>query len=137
MSNQSKKNPWRVKVTRHHGSGFTRSVKWGRRPHWSTREHRERLVLQKPRRFTWNGDAGTQAMHIKVSRDFLKGAGRERRLLLTDELLHMGIIRSSQCSCSHCQADFDCCGRVIGGPVKVTRLKGRTFLVEQSLFRNV
>lgn len=137
MANSSKQSPWRVKVTNYPGRYMQRSVQWVRQPHWSSREWREAIRPLAVNRQQWDGLDGNAVRHIKLSRDFIKAAGRNLRLLVCQELLERGLIRSSECSCSHCAADYDCCGRVIGGSVSLTRLKGRTFRVDQRIYCNV
>lgn len=137
MASKAKRRSWKAKVKQLPGAFRRHSVKWGRQPHWSSREWREAIAPQKVSYRTWDGLDGKEVFHIKVSRDLIAGAGRHLHLLLCQELLERGLIRPSRCECSHCAADYDCCGRIIGGPVRATRIKGRTFRVEQVIFTNI
>lgn len=138
MASNSKRAPWRAKTTSAPSRAMRTFVRWGREPHWSTKRWREAIKPLSVYYARWDScDDGTEVRHVKVSSDFIKAAGRNLQSALRHELGERGLIRPSDCNCSHCAADYDCCGRIIGGPVRMSRLKGRTYRIEQSIYTNV
>lgn len=139
MATQSTQRTWRPRVRMLDSRAVRRTVvEWAKEPSWQSREWREAIRPLRGGYRSWlDYDSCREVRYIKVSRNFARSCGRHLHLMLNHELLHRGLVRSRDCRCSHCNADRDCCGNLIGGSVRITRIKGRTFRIEQNIYRNI
>lgn len=80
-------------------------------------------------------DGQTETIRLRArSRDFPRTRAQKRRFIT--QLMDLGVIDAPGCRCSHCENDWDCCGRLFVASTSVHRAR-RGLTVVQHYLRNV
>lgn len=84
------------------------------------------------------GDSAVVQLRLKMKAPEARAvmASRESRREFGKLLIEEGYADAPGCYCSHCQNDWDCCGRMVPGSPRLVR-KGYGLLVEQHYDRNI
>lgn len=92
----------------------------------------------------WKGpDCAVRTLLIELTREHKGVIQKAARSRLKGSLMRIflqgqGIVAEpGHCSCRVCAQDGDCCGRMVPSMYQVRKVKGRTYRVTQTYYRNV